>query len=105
MKAAEGSVSPGRRERQPGLKAIAAQRDSAPPERSGETATSMPRAAAAETAQASYPFGRSTTLITPFSLSRNCLYISGASSRLAGWVMTKLGSIWPATIFSISGLV
>jgi hypothetical protein len=31
-----------------------------------------------------YVPGRSTTLITPSSLSRNFLYIAGASSRLAG---------------------
>ena len=48
--------------------------------------------------------GRSTTLITPSSLSRNFLYISGASSRLAGCVTTKLGSISPASIFCEQGL-
>jgi hypothetical protein len=31
--------------------------------------------------------------MTPAFLSRNFFYISGASSRLAGWVTTKLGSI------------
>lgn len=50
-------------------------------------------------------YGRSTTLITPSSLSRNFLYISGASSRLAGWVTTKLGSMSPASIRASSGLV
>lgn len=54
---------------------------------------------------ANQPCGRITTLITPSSLSRNLAYISGASSRLAGWVITKLGSIAPATIFSNNGLV
>jgi hypothetical protein len=49
--------------------------------------------------------GRSTTLITPSSLSRNFLYIAGASSRLAGCVTTKLGSISPASILCKSGLV
>ena len=49
--------------------------------------------------------GRKNTLMTPSSLSRNFLYISGASSRLAGWVTTKLGSISPASIFLRSGLV
>jgi hypothetical protein len=49
--------------------------------------------------------GRSTTLITPSSLSRNFLYIAGASSRLAGWVTTKLGSMSPASILFKSGLV
>jgi hypothetical protein len=37
--------------------------------------------------------GRSTTLMTPSSLSRNFLYMAGASSKLAGWVTTKLGSM------------
>jgi hypothetical protein len=54
---------------------------------------------------AAQPCGRMTTLMTPSSLSRKRAYISGASSRLAGCVMTKLGSISPATIFSSSGLV
>ena len=49
--------------------------------------------------------GRNTTLMTPSSLSRNFLYISGASSSEAGCVTTKLGSISPASIFSSSGLV
>jgi hypothetical protein len=49
--------------------------------------------------------GRSTTLITPSSLSRNFLYIAGASSRLAGCVTTKLGSILPSSISFRSGLV
>jgi hypothetical protein len=49
--------------------------------------------------------GRSTTLITPSPLSRNFLYIAGASSRLAGWVTTKLGSMSPASIRFKSGLV
>ena len=49
--------------------------------------------------------GRRTTLMTPSFLSRNFLYISGASSRLAGWVTTKLGSILPSMIFSRSGFV
>src|ERR1700709_899075 len=44
-----------------------------------------------------YRPGRSTTLITPSSLSRNFLYIAGASSRLAGCVTTKLGSILPSS--------
>ena len=49
--------------------------------------------------------GRMTTLMTPSSLSRNFLYIAGASSRLAGCVTTKLGSISPAWISFRSGWV
>jgi hypothetical protein len=49
--------------------------------------------------------GRKTTLITPSSLSRNFLYIAGASSRLAGCVTTKLGSISPACMSFISSFV
>jgi hypothetical protein len=52
-----------------------------------------------------YPCGRITTLITPSSLSRNFLYISGASSSDAGCVTTKLGSMSPASIRASSGLV
>jgi hypothetical protein len=52
-----------------------------------------------------YRPGLSTTLMTPSFLSRNFLYISGASSKPAGWVTTKLGSIFPSMIFSRSGLV
>ena len=40
-----------------------------------------------------------TTLMTPSSLSRNFLYMAGASSRLAGCVTIKLGSISPADKF------
>jgi hypothetical protein len=54
---------------------------------------------------AHYCPGCSTTFMTPPSLSRNFLYIAGASSNLAGCVTTKLGSILPASIFSRSGLV
>jgi hypothetical protein len=52
-----------------------------------------------------YRPGRSTTLITPSSLSRNFLYIAGASSRLAGCVTTKLGSILPSSMSFRRGLV
>ena len=31
-----------------------------------------------------------TTLMTPSSLSRNFLYMAGASSRLAGWVKARV---------------
>jgi hypothetical protein len=50
-------------------------------------------------------YGRSTTLMTPSFLSRNFLYISGASSNRAGWVTTKLGSIFPVSIIASSGFV
>ena len=53
----------------------------------------------------SYCPGRSSTLMTPSFLSRNFLYISGASSSLAGCVTTKLGSIFPSMILLRSGLV
>jgi hypothetical protein len=46
---------------------------------------------------------RSITLMTPSSCRETCTL--GASSRAAGWVTTKLGSISPALIFSRSGLV